>query len=291
MSRASTIGNIVSLGFRSYTSNFKLFLAEAAIAHLWLIVPIYGLAKFFERSAYIAHRTIGNLTDSEQFTTDISRSKELNRNAWKYLASNILTVLITLVSIVTTVLALALILMLIAVAIAILLAVLQAFRSHEFISDWLGVILGILWLILVPVVTLWISCRLWFVDLFLINKSVNVVQAIQRSWSLTKKNFLSIVGVILLTVLITSPLVIALQLLGLLTTRLISLPFPNSDWVYDRSSLVLFWILTLILSIITLPIWQSIKAVMFYDLRCYRQGYDLRLRNGVYSASFSDREW
>ena len=39
-------GNVVSASIRLYRDRFKMYLTLSAKAYLWLIVPIYGWAKY-----------------------------------------------------------------------------------------------------------------------------------------------------------------------------------------------------------------------------------------------------
>jgi len=41
-----TVGNTITIAFAIYRNNLKRFLQLSLVAHLWLLVPIYGWARY-----------------------------------------------------------------------------------------------------------------------------------------------------------------------------------------------------------------------------------------------------
>jgi hypothetical protein len=44
--RQLSVGDVVTISLQVYQSNRKLYLRLALVAHLWLLVPLYGWANF-----------------------------------------------------------------------------------------------------------------------------------------------------------------------------------------------------------------------------------------------------
>lgn len=89
-----SIGNIVNLGVYLYRSHPKLYFKLALIAHLWLLVPIYGWAKFYATSALISRLAFSELIGQPE-SLKAARS-QINRQLWNFLITGILVVLIPL---------------------------------------------------------------------------------------------------------------------------------------------------------------------------------------------------
>jgi hypothetical protein len=98
--------------------------------------------------------------------------------------------------------------------------------------------------------------------------------SVKRSWELTASAVGRVQAIVFVAFLVTIPIQVITNylpryLLGI--TRLnISAP-----WL----ALVISLGIGLIGGILVLPFWQSIKAVMYYDLRSRREGIDLQLRD------------
>ncbi|UWU46657.1 hypothetical protein [Limnospira platensis] len=52
--KSLNLGDVISAGFRIYRDHFKQYFTMAFFGFLWLIVPIYGWAKFAAISGAIA---------------------------------------------------------------------------------------------------------------------------------------------------------------------------------------------------------------------------------------------
>ncbi|MFO5437894.1 MAG: DUF975 domain-containing protein, partial [Dolichospermum sp.] len=119
---------------------------------------------------------------------------------------------------------------------------------------------------------LWIGIRFYLVDVSLaIENDVNGSSTINRSWELTKGN----VGRIFLISLIVSLITIPIQFI-------ISLIFPalpkEGNLISTIFSLLLLGLI-FVGSALILPFLQTVKAVVYYDLRSRHEGLGLQLRN------------
>ncbi|MEC4986148.1 MAG: DUF975 domain-containing protein, partial [Oscillatoria sp. PMC 1076.18] len=83
-----TIGNIVNVSINLYRQNFKLYLRLALFAFLWLLVPLYGWAKFLANSALISRLTFNELIGKPE-TLKSARSY-LKTRTWGFLFTTIL---------------------------------------------------------------------------------------------------------------------------------------------------------------------------------------------------------
>jgi hypothetical protein len=99
-------------------------------------------------------------------------------------------------------------------------------------------------------------------------------QVVQRCWKLTKGCFWRMMAINFLAGIITSPLSL-LPLLGYLLLIRVSVGNPEL-FIFG---LLLFFVLIGVSFVITSPFWQSLRAVMYYDLRTRREGADLQLRS------------
>lgn len=61
-----SIGNVVTAGVRLYRFHFKNYFRLALFAHLWVLVPIYGWAKYFAISGLISRLAFGELVNQPE---------------------------------------------------------------------------------------------------------------------------------------------------------------------------------------------------------------------------------
>jgi hypothetical protein len=136
-------------------------------------------------------------------------------------------------------------------------------------------------------VQLWFQARFFVPELpIAIEENVSGDQSIVRAWELSKGHAVRIAMVILVAGLITVPLFVlafAPFIVTLLTAtasmvgRGRGMPDP-AVLSAIFGSLGLGLLLTFGFSIFTTPFWQTIKAVIYYDLRSRREGMGLELR-------------
>ncbi|BBD66164.1 hypothetical protein NIES4072_01570 [Nostoc commune NIES-4072] len=279
------IGNIVSLASYLYRSNFKRFSRLSLFAHLWLIVPIYGWAKFYAFAGLISRLAFSEI-NGEPESSKVAKI-QIKKRFWQFLITAILVILICL---------------------------LQFFLFYIAISIIAGIIYGILAtvfgaisqpinkanpfentifrIIIIPIAIAIYSSPLWFYSRFFITDlplaiedDTNSIGAIKRSRQLSKGLTWRIIAIILVSFVITLPI----QILGWLIysigfnilIRLISL-FLSGTWANENKmfiSILPLMISILINGTILMPFWQSIKSVVYYDIICCREGFDLKIRD------------
>lgn len=86
------IGNIVSLASYLYRSNFKKFSRLSLFAHLWLIVPIYGWAKFYAFAGLISRLAFSEISGQPE-SSKVAKIP-IKKRFWQFLITAILVILI-----------------------------------------------------------------------------------------------------------------------------------------------------------------------------------------------------
>lgn len=57
-----TVGNTITVAVAIYQQNWKKFLKLSFAAHLWLLVPVYGWARYFAIAAWISKLSFDQLS-------------------------------------------------------------------------------------------------------------------------------------------------------------------------------------------------------------------------------------
>ena len=316
-----TTGDIVSNGFRLYRSNFRTYFVIALRSTLWLLLPFVGLMlwsvglsvsyNLFSSSAlgltvliFIAlfvglliltfqaiARAVINMALITRLAygefTNASESVQEARKALKHrgrpiLLSFFFTFLILLV---------------VNIGLSIANVPLTGIFSLLFrLIDlaWLAFLLANL--ITFSLYT-WISARFFLVEVPLVlEDNLTAIQSIRRSWTLAQGSVLRILLVMTIAFLVTIPLYSLASvptILGLVAT------VPAMDLGVEASQAALLtrflpglavgMLLLLAMNMMVMGFWQSIKAVMYYDLRSRREGFDIRLSHRQ-SSPVPDRD-
>lgn len=265
-----SVGNVVSAAVRLYRSHLKDYFLLALKAYVWVLVPVYGWAKFYALSALISRLAFGELVNQPESIS--SGQRYVNSRLWQFLVTMLLMFLI---------------------GIGVGLGVVILFALFGFLSAFLGLgqqanpatyILIILLTIVVGIVALvaifWFFTRFYLADVPLaIEDNVDGTSTISRSWELTQGYVWRILAISFVAFLITIPAQVVLQILSAVI-QAIFLPLINQNSTIFAPILAVF-ILALSFSTgaIILPFWQAIKAVIYYDLRSRREGLGLKLRD------------
>jgi len=259
-----SIGNVVSAAVQLYRSHLKTYLILAAIAHLWVLVPIYGWAKYAAISGLISRLAFGELIYKPEGVK--TASSHINPRLWSFLRVGFqvgisLLVIYLGLAIVGGVLA-----GLIGVALGGILG-----ASGVIVATTLAII------VMVAIVLLGIT---WFYSRWIVaevplavEENTNGGESVARSWELTKASVFRIQGIVLVSFIVTLPLVFVLNYIP----SLFLLKLEPGSAIY---SIVYFISLigSLIGGILVMPFWQALKAVLYLDLRSRREGLGLQLR-------------
>ena len=266
-----TVGNSVTISVALYKNQWKKFLKLSAIAHLWLLVPIYGWARYLAIAAWISKISLQELNNDLESNSQ-ARYFSL-RSLWIFF-------LVALFSLAVSLILSFLIVCILVYAWFYLEKLSQPIPSFiASVFNWLGqdtieAILGLTIILLLYLISVWFYVRFIITDLvFAVEKNKKIFTIIKQSYLLTKDSKLKIFKVIGLSWLITVPiwwfcyflvaLFSAFILIALdnIATNLIN---TNNLYFYLGLYVLICWIL--VVNVLLMPFWQSLKAIIFYQL-------------------------
>ncbi len=309
-----SVGNVVSAGFQLYSTHAKQYLTIALFATLWILLPfaavipvvlffvtaqnyyamlgliipalivlfLYATAKYLTNLALIARLAFGELTNQPESLKDARRY--VRSRQWSFLLSSVLLGLIGMG------VALVFYLMLVIVVVGLLsaaggLSLVLNPSPEAFAAN--GGTLALLGLLFIVLLLVFIAFLFWFAARFAaaevplaVEPGVTATQTIGRMWSLTKGSAWRIALILFITSLVTMPIQLLVQI-GISATNAVieAAGFTPGDPGYTALSLLITYILSFAVSIVVIPLWQTIKAVIYYDLRSRREGLGLQLRD------------
>ncbi|MUG95234.1 hypothetical protein F7734_23880 [Scytonema sp. UIC 10036] len=274
-----SIGNVVNIGFYLYRSHLKLYFKLALTAHLWLLVPIYGWAKFYAIAGLISRLAFQDLIGHPE--TIQAAKNQVNRNFWKFLLTVILVTLTVFLLFFIFYILFSLIGGILFLIISFIIGSSLTLISNNPYSSFLFLI------ILVPIGTVIYISPFWFYTYFFVTElplvldKINPFQTINKSWNLTRGHIRRILGIIFISVLITFPiLTLSWFVCSFLIAGVLGIFFQSFLSNPDNDSLLgvlVFFVLNTVTGILTMPFWQSVKAVVYYDIRCRKEGLDLKI--------------
>ncbi|MEM8505909.1 MAG: hypothetical protein AAF716_22495 [Cyanobacteria bacterium P01_D01_bin.1] len=260
-------GNVVSAAIRLYRDRFKTYFGLSARAFLWLIVPVYGWAKYGMHTGLMARLAYQELVNQPE--TPGQAYQQLQPKMWSFLIVGILFILIFIAVYIGLVIASFVIGFVVVGVVGGLLSTIFGPAGVVVGSILSGILIFILFFFSV----LWMATRLFLVEVPLaMEQSVDAGESIGRSWSLTKRSIGRIQLVVLATYLVTLPLLFVTNFLP----QIIALQLEPGSAAASAVSLVIF-IVSIAANILILPFWQAAKGVLYYDLRSRREGLDLTL--------------
>jgi hypothetical protein len=300
-----TIGNVVSAGFRLYRDRLGSYFGIAFISVLWAFVPllvfvgafgtiatamegntstivlgvlvgiiiwVYGIAKSLANTALISRLAFRHLSDRPEAVSEARRF--VMPRMWSFLWMQILVGLLLFV--INIGLSIAQSLVNLAVSTVV----------QEFISLIINFIINIVFF----VIYLWLYSHFFIPEVILaIEENTSSTGAISRSWNLASGSVWRIQGIVIITTLITLPLYIiaALPILFALISAvggMAGMETVDSTSILQTvftagASVIVSIVLFGLINIFVIPLWQSIKAVIYYDLRSRREGIDLEIKD------------
>lgn len=260
-------GNVVSAAIRLYRDRFKMYLTLSATAYLWLIVPIYGWAKYGMYTGLMSRLAFQELMNQPETPKEAYR--QVSPKTWAFLGLSVLLFLIF----VAAYLAIALVGILAGVAVGGLASYVLTAIFGQGGGTFAIIITGLVVIIAVLLGLLWIVGRLIVAEVpMAVEPRVDPSTSIGRSWQLSKKSIVRIQFVVMAAYLVTLPVLIFLSILPQIAVTFVE---PGSSLSATLSSLV--FLLSFASGILTLPFWQVVKGVLYYDLRSRREGLDLKL--------------
>jgi len=199
-------GNVVTAAIQLFRSHFQQYTKLTLRAYLWVLVPIYGWAKFLMISAMISRLAFGDLIGKPE--SEAEARAQLEDKKWEFLGLAILVGIITFLVFIVFYIALI-------VFFLIGIGFVSVLGQENLILIGLMILLGIFAVFIFIAALTWIFSRLIIVELPLaIETPMDVSNSIKRSWNLTKGYVLRLQGIILIAFLITLPLQIVVQALA-----------------------------------------------------------------------------
>jgi hypothetical protein len=263
------VGKVISTGIRLYRSHVQDYFFLALKAYLWVLVPVYGWAKFMALSSLISRLAFGELVNQPESIP--SGQRFVNSRLWEFLVAGVLLFLVGVGLVLGIVI--------------IIFGILGLFWGLIFLDENSAAVLllnliTLVTLIVVLLAWLWIIIRLYLVGAVLaIEENVDGVSAISRSWQLTQGYGWRLLLIYFVGFLITIPAQIMLQVMTSFL-QLVFSPFILDE--YGLYALLYFvFLLAIIFSIsaVILPFYQTLTSVIYYDLRSRREGLGLKLRD------------
>ncbi|MCL1466624.1 DUF975 family protein [Argonema galeatum] len=311
--RPLSVGNVVSSALVLYRSHFKSYLGVAFRATLWSLLPsftqlligqlqgridpsvavlirlpwlalnIFCVAKASTNIALISRLAFGELISKPE--TVKSAGDNLNSRKWKFLWSAFLVGLLMVGAFIALYIAFLLSVLLVAGLSTFIGRIVT--NSYPILALIVYLIAGLLY---IAVFVGFFAGILWFVARFFISElplavetNVGITRTIGRSWELTKGAAFRIVLILSVAYLIVTPFIaLALTPIALIfpSIPISSIASSPEEFLRSFSSLITVAILLITLAnTFILPFWQTIKAVIYYDLRSRKEGLDLQLRD------------
>jgi len=260
-----SVGNVVSASLRIYRDHFKSYFRLALVAYLWLLLPIYGWAKYSAISALISRLAFGEVREKPETVSDAHR--EVNPRMWSFLGAGILTSLIYIGVYVAG-----------SIAIAILAGGAAAIFGQNSVA--IAALLVVVTVIALLIIYIRIISRLLIVELPLaIENNIGATSAISRSWELTKGSVGRIQWIVFVGILVSLPITIVVQILSVIVQSVLTAVLGAESPTFFLVYYLLILLLSLGSGALVTPFWQAMKAIIYYDLRSRKEGLGLQIRD------------
>jgi hypothetical protein len=294
-SETLSVGNVVSAGLRIYRDNFKVYYLEALKSYLWIFFPwftlfaiillivylrlntgiivfsiflaiypfFYSSAKFAAIQAVIARLAFCEVSETPESLSDARR--QVMPKMWIFLVTGILQGLIVMAGLIVFGIVFGIIFAL------LIFGFVANIQSNTLVSGVFALLIVLLFFLLI-FAFIWLISRIAFADLAIaIDDIREATKAIGRSWTITQDFVVKIQIIFFIAYLLTIPLS-AISNLG-------SFFLKNSEFELLLLGVFLNLILAIPLGALLIPFWQSIKAVIYYDLLTRKEGLGLELRD------------
>ena len=262
-----SVGNVVSAGLRIYRDHFQSYFSLGFIAYLWVLIPIYGWAKFSAILGLMSRLVFREVIESPETVKEARR--HVKPRMWSFLLAGILVGLIVVG---------------IMFGVSILFGIIAGVLSATLGQSSGGIValslLGLIGVIALIVGYFWLVSRLFIVEMPLaIENNVSATSAIGRSWELTQGFVSRIWVIVFVAFLITIPISIAVQIVITIVQVVLAALLPQDSALLGFLYFLRFLGFSIASGALLTPFWQAIKAVIYYDLRNRREGMGVQLRD------------
>jgi hypothetical protein len=260
-----SVGNVVSAGLRLYRDHFKVYYSLAFQAYFWLLIPIYGWAKFAAIQGLIARLAFSEITERPETLQEARR--HVKPRLWNFFLAGLLVALIFSLAYLAV----------IVVAALIFLPLGTLSRQNPSLIPII-ILLGIIFFLFVIFSLIWLYSRLSIVELpIAIESQSDPSSAISRSWMLTKGFVVRLQLIFFVAYLLTIPISILVQILSSIVQLTLTALLPQDSPIFILFNLLFSVLIGFGSGALLIPFWQAIKAVIYYDLRSRKEGLDLEL--------------
>lgn len=267
-------GNIVTGGLQIYRSRLKSYLIISLISHFWLIIPLLGWAKFFANSALISRLVFQEITGKPEIKQ--SAQKQVNRKLLEFLLSAFVVTIAVYICFN--------ILFIVTVIIGMRLSDFLYSSVYNYVPknnllqtlSFLTYVLFISFLIVIFIASVISVYSQFFITevILAVEDNVNMWDALKKSNNLISSYGFRTQLIITISSLVCWPILLLNQVfLALLNVGFNSFKLNNSPLL-----LIINFSFILLISIILLPFWQAIKALVYYDIQNRREGLSLLIR-------------
>lgn len=301
MAQPLSIGNIVNVGIQLYRNNAKSYIDIALRATLWILAPIlvglvgsvillalqaspgiivvlivacvallfYALANYLGQSALITRMAFTTLLDQPETSTEAGR--HTTQRKWQFFWLGILLGLLTFG-----------ILMGLFIVFGILMAIAAGVAgvvttSGSAVGTGIVIILTILLYLGMILIFAWLGLRLYLIAEapLAIEPEMTPGGAIGRSWSLTQGSFWRLFWVWSVLALIMLPVQVIQQVISATLQGFLAIVTDPLSNAFAALTFFVALAVGFAIGILILPLWQSVKATLYYDLRSRREGLAL----------------
>jgi uncharacterized RDD family membrane protein YckC len=303
-------GNLISAGLQLYREHFKTYLRLSFLGMAWLIVPLIvlagggfalaetgnsafllalipislgglliGFAKYQAFSAAIARLSFTQLINDPE--TPTASSQFTNRRKWGFWLISFLVFLVFLGLLIGFYILLTILIVILFVAVSGVNAFTDTTPPDDATLMAIGLgALAIFLLLGIPTIIffLWMFSHFFIPDVvYAIEPETEPASSLTRSWSLTTRSSWRVVLLLILLFVVLAPFQVLLQIVSAVIQGTAIALDPTQGGVLWTIAFIASYVLSIALGVVLLPVWQTVKAVLYYDLRSRREGMGLSL--------------
>jgi hypothetical protein len=250
---------------------------------VWLVASLYCFGKYLANAGLISRLVFNDLTQTEETVKDAARvTRSLT---WSYLGASLIYLLIAVLVSFSLAFIFSLAFFLVLLTLGFLVGTIGGTGLLSPTSPMIG-FFGVITIIVVLLLILgyftglvWILSRFFFSDVPLsVETKLGSLGTIGRSWALSEKSGFRLMTITTVGFLITLPINAIGQLVTVIPFALDRSGGASAGLATTLSSL-LNVLVTLGITLLTLGFWQSVKAVLYFDLLNSKEGLGLDLEN------------
>jgi hypothetical protein len=273
--RPLSVGNAVTAALHLYRFHFNHFLKQSAIAHLWILVPLYGWAKCLAKMGLLTRLAFAELIHQPE-PIAVAQQK-IDRLKWSFFSVFVQIFigffLFSLALVIAVSIPISVVMMSLIDQISLFDG--TSFSATVLIPATIAIVISVL---LILGALSWFYSRLIIADTPLaVDDEITGRKSIDRGWKLTGAASLRIQGMVMLAFLITLPIVLLSSYIPDLVMMISGIEVEEGSNLEGMIFISSFFT-GLVGDVFTAPLWQSLKAVLYYDLRSRREGFNLNLQ-------------